>query len=430
MKKAVVFILSLLFVPFESYTNVDLLKASSVTEIKAKIKKNHELCFELLEEALQRANSVPKKIIKLLVEFAKKRNKRRLENLLRKAPKNTYKYQTFFAAFFKKTSPTYLKKKFPHIFGAFKISTQSEWHLKKHKKLIKNYLKRTFPAVKRNKDAIKMLLELDKREQEETKKGRYVFIHGQGWKWHFLADVFKELWELKYNEKVNDYQFLRFVPKCKNLTDEIKKRERALHNRDDYRSIGSDVSGCAGRIFINHAVFGSATRYNGFSIRYWIEKRNMHNNGIPVRKLFKKMGMTKIFNKYKKQIERLEKLHEESSRYGSMLLISCTPEQVEKAVIPSDYYGKRKKLSTTRRWGSGTTNNTKQIIDALTEKNSTRMVDDNMIQYCLLLTQDCALDPHNGPRIYTFHAANRKKFARYKKLKADIFGKIKNDMRK
>jgi len=429
VKKTVVFVLSLLFVPFNSRTNLDLIEANSFREIRNKIKQNHELCFEFLEKALQRANFVPQKTTKLLVEFAEKKNKQRLENLLRNAPQNKYKYQTFFAAFLKKTSPTYLRKKFPHIFGAFEILTQSEWHLKKHKKLIKDYLEREFPAVRNNEDAIKMLLELDKREQEETKKGRYVFIHGQGWKWNFLSDVFKELWELKYNETVTDYQFLRFKPKCKNLNDEIKKRERALHNRDDYNSIGSDIHGCAGRIFMNHAVFGSATRYNGFSIRYWIEKRNMNNNGIPVKRLFKKMGMEKFFKKYKKELKKLEKLHEESSKYGSLLLISCTSEQVEKAVIPSDYFGKRIDLEITGRWFSNTTHNAKQIIDSLTERANTRMVDDNMIQYCLLLTQDCALDPHNGPRIYTFHAANEKKFAQYKKLKDEIFSQIAADMK-
>ena len=73
------------------------------------------------------------------------------------------------------------------------------------------------PHDQRIINILEQILEKEKTEQE---KGNYTFVHAQEWKWHVIADIFKMLWQLVYQEHVDDYKFLRFMQKPMELAQD------------------------------------------------------------------------------------------------------------------------------------------------------------------------------------------------------------------
>ena len=106
-----------------------------------------------------------------------------------------------------------------------------------------------------------------------------------------------------------------------------------------------------------------------------------------------------------------------------MLLISLTPEQIKKCVIVANDLGHQEPIVVDGK----RTDDVKLIIDAL-KSDPKRLENSDYVQYCMMLTHDCALDPHNGPRIYSFNAANQEKFKQYTQLRDDIFNRIAQDV--
>jgi len=328
-----------------------------------------------------------------------------------------------FKNFVKQRAPYFLlKKKIGPFKDGVKPKTQSEHHLANHQQNIEENF--SIKLVK-NKQARRMFKRLHKKEKKEQKNGRYTFVHAQKWKWHFLADIFKQLWKIKYGQKVNNYQFLRFEPKEFNKKEEKKKRKNAMTGNDNYWFQCEDKNN-ADRLFMNYAAFGNSGNWGSCSASYWLEAHDFSNIYISVQDLFEKMKKANLYEKYEDKLNQLEKLHESSSKYGNMLLLSFTPEQLKKCVIPAGSNGQR--FAVTLADGTRTFD-TKKILDAL-KKEKHGVENSNNIFFCTILTHDCALDPINGPRIYSFNAPDKKKFKKYEQLRDEIFKELEQDMMK
>lgn len=322
---------------------------------------------------------------------------------------------------------SFLKKKI----GTFKCKskikpiTQSENHLNDNLQAVEDgFCKK----LAKNKQARRMFKLLHKKEKEEQKKGRYTFVHAQKWEWHFLANTFKKLWEIKYGQKINDYQFLRFVSKEHDEKKEKKKRLNAKNGTEYNRSWLSHKQNLepAERLFMNYAIFGNAGNPGCCSAWYWFKDHDQSYTQISTEDLFTKMSMESHYKKYAQKLETLENLHKESSTYGNLLLLSFTPKQMSECVIPADVGGNR--LSVTMSYWR-TTYNTKKILDEL-KKDSNVINNSNDVMFCTILTHDCALDPINGPRIYSFNAPDNKKFKEYEKLRDEIFEELTQEIKR
>ncbi len=197
-----------------------------------------------------------------------------------------------------------------YFLGKTKEKTQSEQHLKSHYNLLDKSMEKD---LLNNNTVRCMINKIHTKEQEEQDKGRYTFVHAQQWHWHFTADLFKKLWELQYNEIINDYQFLRFEAKnSKNKKNEIKKRTNAINDNDRYTIY---MQKRADRLFMNHAIFGNLGNSGSFSMRYFLENFDRSNINYSVEELFETLDLKKFYQKYETQFEQLRKLHEESSQY-------------------------------------------------------------------------------------------------------------------
>jgi len=336
-----------------------------------------------------------------------------------------------FRNFVKQKAGYFALKKFPAAFAEqSKPKTQSEQHLKQ----FENKVKSNFSAELKKKPVRKMFKKLHKKEKAEQKKGRYTFAHAQPWKFNYLNDLFTLLWEARYEEKIEDYHFLRFTPKGQyNLKKEIKKREKALALTDGYgwrTNRARKEKDIAGRLFLNHAIFGNTGWRGECSANYWLTNCNHGNLGIDSKYIFWQLGLEKVYKKYAKQLEKLEQQHKDLSKYGNMLLISLSEDQLKKCVKAVEPCGwENQKVTIQDETGkSKTTEDIKEILDTLRNNPEKIQENTNFLQYCMMLTHDCALDPHNGPRIYSFNAPDQKKFAEYKKTRDELFAKIAEDI--
>lgn len=294
--------------------------------------------------------------------------------------------------------------------------TQSGSHARAYRDEIVTF----FSYVNWDKPLIRLIDSVCERERIETKKGNYIFFHGRRWKWDLLADIFKKLWEIKNNKKVcANFQFLRFENEPQTLKDvEIEKRKGALLGREN------NETGFADRLFMNHALFGYVGNRWRCSFRYMLDNFDKSSVHISIRDIFKHFNFESLYTKYEKKFEQLHNLHKRSSNYGSLLLISCTPEQVDKSVLPVHCKsGQRKAIIVQGQ----ETYDPKKIVQAL-KINPCAVKNCNKVKYGLILTHDCALAPNNGPKIYSFHAADEKLFKKYKKLKEKIFEAIAKDV--
>lgn len=391
--------------------------------------------FDLFESALQKVSKIRKdtllKLTKWVVSTYPRESKKIVRNLIRTNSVG----QSFFEYFFKFGNILILKKYFPNITVPILKQTQTEWHLAKYSSYISKDI--DDPKLKN------VLKKIHRKEKDEkVNKNRYVFFHGQRWKWHFAADIFKKLWELKYNEKIgDDFQFLRFIAKNgSSVSSEQNKRIKALRGEDNYSRRDERVIenyAPAPRFFMNHALFGNSKRQLASSFHYFTHNydRSRDRNSISVKKLFDALDLSMFYRKYEKRFDELKILHQRAKTYGNMLLLSFSPEQMKKTVISANWNGNIKPVYIN----GSSCKDTKKIIDVLESKDDNLYVstdlfcqssDSDGLEFCCLLTRDCALDPQNGPRIYSFNTPKKKKYEEYEKLRDEIFGKLESDMRK
>ncbi len=268
-------------------------------------------------------------------------------------------------------------------------------------------------------------------EQQEHAKGNYVFYHAQNWDYHLYADLYKQLWNIVKNDTVgNDFTFVRF-----------NEQNEAPDERGDY-------------LWMNGSLFGNAYIEGDCTAAYFYCNRSIRKNDDLIENLFCFLHISSYYEKYKDQLMELKKLHEQAnegtnvgaktvsngkiesySGCGNLLLIS----------IPADKMGLVRVV-----WpGIGQLRDV-TLIDGTSISDAQRVIDtmianpalfakpfpefpayvkiSDFLVYTLPLTIEYALDPHNGPRIYQFNAADKEKLKKYIAARDALCAQIKQDI--
>ena len=134
-------------------------------------------------------------------------------------------------------------------------------------------------------------------------------MHGREWRWNFLSDIYKQLWNITKNDFVKNYEFLRFGVPGKNRK-------------------GQDI------LFMNSAIFGNSTNGGSCTAHYWHSNFDQSSlkGAIDISQVFKTFKLEEVYKKYAANLKELEKLHEQCSKRGEILLVSV-PKSMLKHVI-------------------------------------------------------------------------------------------------
>lgn len=239
-----------------------------------------------------------------------------------------------------------------------------------------------------------MLSQAFVKQQEETQKGNHVFFHGRSPEWEFIADIGKQVYNLAHPDKkmANDYVFLRF-----------NEKHGILHQ-------GEDV------LWMNAALHGNATRAGSCTASFVAEGRDFsggpQKKGVTLQSTFEQFKLGKYQNKYQKEFNQLEKLYVAANpkKYGNLLAISIPEQELHRVKSPQ--------MNAIFPW------NCRSLKDVIKDKKVG--VQD---EFVLPLTPEYALDPQNGPRIYSFNAADPEKYKLYEEYRDQLFAKIQGDIK-
>jgi len=256
---------------------------------------------------------------------------------------------------------------------------------------------------------IKSMFEaVHKKQKEERAKGNHLFVHGRRPDWEYMSDIYKQAYNTVHADKKveSDYTFLRFDNKSKtkftNTTD------------------GADA------LWMNAALYGNANHAGSCTAQYVLEGRDFSDVpakiGISAQTIFQQLGLKDYYDTHKNELERLRQLHAKANpnNFGNLLAISIpeaelyrikSPDLKGSIIIPGSWFPWKKSTTLT------------EIEHAVKSKK----IRDHY-EFVLPLTQDYALDPYNGPRIYSFNAADPEKFKEYEIARDQLFAKIRADI--
>ena len=254
------------------------------------------------------------------------------------------------------------------------------------------------------------LIQLIRKERTEQSKGRYTLLHAQKTGWTLRADIFKRLIELVSGRSIGDYHCLRFrAADCTHHSFDVPCKDFDSPDQDHL-------------IFMKHALFGNSDYWRGeSSLAYFLNNANVCSDCKPLKELFSEFGLDNHYDKYKERFDQLDTMLQ--SDFGSLLLFSFTPEQLNKSVYISHPCGYKR----TAIISGCETNCVSELLDTL-RTDANRVLDDNHLVYCGILNdrEDGLLNPWNlGMRTYTFCPAQT---AAYRQLMDDTFNDIARDI--
>lgn len=265
-------------------------------------------------------------------------------------------------------------------------------------------------SIKRKTNAIPLFKRAIAKEREELAKGNHVFYHGRQWQWDFVADIYKGLYNATRNSDeavANNYTFLRF---------------------DASRSVYAN--GANDGLFLNAPLFGN-TKWWGNSTAQLILKSYDWSRGKSAQytpaTFFKQFNIDSHYTKYKTELAILESLHQKANpnNLGSLLVVSIDDKHIDKVYSAQTYVGHKKPITLST---GESTLDTKRILSEL--KAGKLPNGGDSIEYILPLDKDYALNPKEGPRIYSLNACDPVKYKEYIDYRDQLFAKIKADIDK
>ncbi len=249
------------------------------------------------------------------------------------------------------------------------------------------------------------ILGLEKKHKDEC----YTFVHGQRWHYHLLEKLYTDLWALKqHRSKQNNFMFAHVKKQ-----DEIYGEERRKKLLENGASTFSDDYGQL--LFMNGPFFGNLTDCFSFTPAYVIDNNNMTNISTTLGEVFAMHGYADIHKKYENEVQELEKLHKQSSKYGNLFFIAVPKDKINQAAYVTGDKG-YKDMSYS---------DAASVCEAL-QKEDANIPD--TVKFCLPMTSDMGMNHDSGIKVISVNAADQEKYKLFEQKYTQLMGKIKGDL--
>lgn len=307
---------------------------------------------------------------------------------------------------------------YKHMFGSLPYALPALTHTQQHAVTNADILatSMTFTTYGAQQQYTDMIDQIMTKEQELDKLGYYSFVHGQRWQFRLIEQWYTKLWELRYHRSVGDYIFIH----CKkpnydkaHLAQELDLRKQIL-SKGGYRWQEDKL------LFVNYGFFCNDGYQGSSTAHYILENYSMGNFTITLKDVFYLLGYETIYNSYAQEVEALEEEHKTISSKGHLLLIGVPKPLLSNYVYLSGAFG----VISTATINGQATSDMKTIIDTI-RKNPDAMANSNIIQFCLVLTDDL-LTPDSGLKVYSYQLADPAKFTQFEQKSAELFARIKS----
>lgn len=306
--------------------------------------------------------------------------------------------------------------------------TQTGMHLNNNPYGLTNY---TVTAYVANKELMGMATQVIEKEREYQKKGYYTFVHGQKRVYLFPEKMYTFLWQLRHDVELENFLFAHVKP----LLETKKEKDEEEKIRQHLLKYGRKPQDGPMRqklLFLNYGLFGNLNDTSSSTAHYVINNVNFGTKPavITAKDAFEFLGYQKIYKKYQKEIEALEKDYAVSTN-GTIILVAVPQKDIAKYVYVcssgSSGWGMGGVKRSITIKGKGTTDDIAIIMDALLHNPSSLNTDD--IEFCLIMTQkDGGLDPHTGIKIEPILSGDPAINAALAKKEKDLCDRIAKDV--
>ena len=270
-----------------------------------------------------------------------------------------------------------IAKKVDEFIDQHAIDSQSAAHLKENTMLAWEYIT-TIANNPKYKAAFQQALSHERSISNDSA----VFYHSQKSPVYWLELLYTKFWEQKYNQKSTNYLFTRFP-------DDVGEFSNAVLQLDGQKK--KSILLKEGRInelrpylfFVNYALFGNSARPGSCSTYYFIENFNVGDPEITSQTIIDKFGDQAIFDKYKIELEQLEKEFKEIVPNSVLLQLAIPHKTLNDHVYLAVPGGVKKKLQISGE----ETDDVATIIKTL--KTTPKVIDDTDRQeFCVVMTPD------------------------------------------
>lgn len=339
------------------------------------------------------------------------------EAVIQKIEKQTYNENDVFAQL--------LLKKIAQCKGCntkntIPTTTQTEYHLAAASDA--DYDRDLFETIlpyASNPELKRMFNSLNAKAHELEKQGYATFVHGQRWEYQLSEDLFTYLWQLDSNKSAKDFMFAHVKDPA---TFADRTTEEAIHT-DAIKNGRPDGFGAKDNrqrlLFLNYAFFGN-TSDRGSSTAHYIRANDNVNDHIRIntKDIFNYFNKNNIHEKYKTELDALQKQHQKLTNFGNCFLIAVPKDQVDQSIL------------TVKPGGYKRTIKPSQALELLKsgKNKSTEKID--QIEFCLPMTnsQYGGLNPESGIKIFDFNAVPQQEWQDYMKKRNALFSKIARDV--
>lgn len=243
------------------------------------------------------------------------------------------------------------------------------------------------------------------KEREEDTSGRYTFFDEQPWDHEWAATLYKALYEAITNDTVPaHYQFLLFKDPLSlkkidenDLYQKLKKYDTAENARDNrhrrYLYVGESI-------LVDSTGPGNPLRSQPGS-----------------KKLFRRCGIRKLYNRYQQELEQLKKEHQQLTQNSCLRLISLSPQHCKENILV---------FSRNSKPVTGTAPANLELLKS-DPMCATKAIKNNEYRYSLILTRNKTLVPSDHIRVWFFSDIEPTKWAVFCAKRDALFARIKQD---
>jgi len=265
--------------------------------------------------------------------------------------------------------------------------------------------------------------EIIKLENKISKQGRFSLLHGEKKAFHINQKCFDVLMKRDHLEFVSTRFNTNFSQEAiKNGEIERKRKLQEGYGRDD--------------LFTGYSLFAHGYQYEspaGFYIHG--ECFTTQPSDINPKYIFNLFGLGDIYKKYAQQIDDLDQEYQKICPNQQLLLLSLSPDAVEKTVYTALAYGTKCPLPTRIQ-------STTELLSTLRKNPTSVLYDDGKtptvapyydeILFCHITTPDYGLHPDRvgkDIKVYTITGADPDEMSTYLKKETALFDEIKQEIK-
>jgi len=260
----------------------------------------------------------------------------------------------------------------------------------------------------------------------ELKSNYYTFFHGQRKSYLPYIQLHTFL-QQTLNKSHNPEHLSIHIPQDseqKNIKNEKKLRNSLLS------SGASSMEDIRRLLFANWAFFANASSfgYGASSAHYIAHNKNCSDQiTLTAEQVFIVNNIHHLFPKYKNRIEQLIQEFEETTHYGTCLLLAIPKKSIDKHIFLGQIYGGKTKINIE---GFGDTDDM-SIIMKILETTPERIKNTDNMEFCIPMTYDKkgALNPESGIKFFAFSPANSSAMDAWYTQMYNLFDEIAADIK-